>query len=718
MTTQPSLLMRMGCTNVNIAYRAAGNEGVCLESPSHGIQQLAHFNVAVGDFIGVDDILELTPAQVNLSDVANYITSQLIDGGTMLYFDPTGHGQQGTPFAFLQGVSTNVAQLVADGGMKYQPDAITATPVFDTPFTIRAAGLETVNLLATHTDIGPQIINGFSLANGCVLQLASLLNQTLAQANLSDIANYISATDSGGNTILSVDPTGTGQAGTPFAVLEGVSVSLATLLADGALAYTPTATMVDTLNNQGFTYRSAGHETAVLVVPTVHVAASQLTGFSAAAGDAIDVGQILLKAQAPFALASVQADFWTTQSGANTNLWFNANGSGQGGTLEAVLLNTSVTLNQLLAQSAISWRSDQAGTTSLGNGVIMRMGCTNDLITYRSAGKEGVCLQSPSHGVQQLADFSVANGDFLGVDDVLETTLAHDNLSDISQYITSQVVTGGTMLYADPTGHGRQGTPIAFLQGVTTSVAALVAEGGIEYVPDQVAIAPTFDTPFTLRPDGLETVLLNQIEPGIGPQLLYGFNAASGDNLELANILNKTLALPNLSDIGQFISVTDSGGNTTVSVDATGHGLAGTPFAVLEGTSLTLSQLLAANALMYDPTPTWVPSQLGSAFTFRVSGSEGVILQNISGSAQPQTLSGFSLAEGDAIDVRNILSAASVQADLSNIGSYFSTVETGGNTQLWFDPNGLGTGGTLEAVLQNTSLSMTDLLSHSALHLT
>jgi hypothetical protein len=42
---------------------------------------------------------------------------------------------------------------------------------------------------------------------------------------------------------------------------------------------------------------------------------------------------------------------------------------------------------------------------------------------------------------------------------------------------------------------------------------------------------------------------------------------------------------------------------------------------------------------------------------------------------------------------------------------------SGGNTQLWFDPTGSGHGGTLETTFQNTSLTMNDLISHSALHL-
>src|ERR1700733_11026892 len=119
---------------------------------------------------------------------------------------------------------------------------------------------------------------------------------------------------------------------------------------------------------------------------------------------------------------------------------------------------------------------------------LMKMGCTQKLITYRTAGHEGVCLQSAEHGMQQLAGFNPANGDLIGLDDILEKTLAHADLSDVGNYITSAIVAGSTILYFDPTGHGLQGSPIAQLQGVSTTVAALVADGGIAYVPDQVVI--------------------------------------------------------------------------------------------------------------------------------------------------------------------------------------------------------------------------------------
>jgi hypothetical protein len=709
-------LMKMGCTNVTITYRAGGNETVCLQSAPHGVQQLANFNPAAGDVIGVDDILELTLAHDNLSDVGQYITSQLTNGGTMLYFDPTGQGLQGTPFAFLQGVATTVARLVANGGMQYIPDAISVAPAFDSAISLRSGGLETVMLHPLLTGIGPQVINGFNATNADKLELANILNPTLALPDLSNLANYITATQSNGNTILSVDPTGTGQPGTQFAVLDGVTITVAQLLADGALLYDPTKVNLAAVANSPFTYRASGQETAGLAIVHGRVATNQLTGFSLAAGDAIDVGCIMRAASVTPNLAAVQADFTTVQQGANTQLWFNPNGSGTGGTLEAVLLNTTVTLNQMLAQSAISWAGGQG--TSNNNGVIMRMGCTNQLITYSALGNETVCLQSPQHGVQQLANFNPAAGDVIGVDDILETTLAHANLSDVANYITSQQINGGTMLFIDLTGQAQQGTPFAFLQGVTTTVAQLVADGGMQYVPDQVAIAPTYNEAFTLRPDGLETVLLNPIAPGIGPQQISGFALGAGDNLELANILNKTLAAPTLSNVGNFIAVTDVGGNTILSVDPTGQGGAGTAFAVLENTTLTLSQLLAGSALTFDPTPTQTPVAPGTTFLYRTEGAETAGLQSAGPHACAALLNGFSLANGDGIDVVNILSAADIQTDLSNIGNYISTVETGGNTQIWFDPNGSGHGGTLEAVLQNTSVTMNDLLSHSALHLT
>jgi hypothetical protein len=344
----------------------------------------------------------------------------------------------------------------------------------------------------------------------------------------------------------------------------------------------------------------------------------------------------------------------------------------------------------------------------------MRMGCTNALITYRAAGNEGVCLQSPAHGLQQLSAFNPAVGDFLGVDDILETTMAHANLSDIAQYITSQVVAGGTELFIDLTGSGKTGTPFAMLRGVTTTVAQLVADGGIKYIPDAITLPVVFNTPFSFRPDGLETAVLGRPEPGTPSVQLNDFNPTNGCVIELRNTLNYTNANPDLSNIGNYITAVQSGGNTILYLDKTGTAHLGTAFAVLEGVNITVSQLLADHALAFDPSRVSMQSTPGTVFQCRPEGMETVFLANIHGTQSAQQVQGFSIDQADGLDVSKILTAANIQTDISNVGNFFSTVETGGNTQLWFNPTGSGSGGTLEAVFQGTNFTLNDLSSHTA----
>jgi hypothetical protein len=712
-------LMQMGCTNVTLTYRAAGYETVCLQSPSHGVQQLVGFNAAKGDVIGVDDILETTLAHDDLSDVADYITSVVSGGNTTLYFDPTGKGLRGSAFAVLQGVSTTVAQLVADGGMQYVPDAITLTPTFDTPFALRSGGLETVNLLAPVPGIGPEQIISFNPSNSDVLQLQKILNPTTALSNLSNIGEYITATTVGGNTILSVDPTGSGKTGTAFAELMGVTATLAQLVTDHALIYTPSFTTVDAKANSTFVFRSAGDEMAT-VEPAWHgAAAPQLQGFSLAAGDTLSVHNILLAANLSVATASLASYFSTTQSNGSTSLWFNPAGSGHGGGVVATLQNTLVSISQLLSAGALNVGAAITPTTGNTVGPIMHMGCTNVLITYRQQGQETVCLQSPSHGVQRLANFNAELGDVIGVDDILELTTAKTDLSDVGKYITSTVSSAGTALYFDPTGKGLQGSQIAMLQGVDTTVAELVANGGMQYIPDAISVRMAFDTPLAMRPSGLETVKLLAVEPGVAAQQINGFNPDLADVLELQAILNPTTALPDLSNVQNYIKATTVGGNTILSVDNTGTGQTGTAFAQLNGVSVTLSQLLADNALTFTPSAIELGAGAGKVFQFRPEGDEIASLPTSPAHNGFATLQGFSLGSGDALDIGNMLSASKVSPDMANLGNFISAQQSGGSTSLWFDATGSGHGGGVEfAALQNTTVTVASLTAHNAWHLT
>ena len=601
-------IMLMGCTNNTITYRAAGHATVCLQAPQFGVQYLANFNPAAGDVIGLDAVLEKTTASTNLSDLGKYVTSVVSNGNTTLYFDPTGSGTTGagSPIAVLLGVQTSVAALVADGGVAYIPDRVTVTAAFNTPLTLRASGLETVNLRAPANGIAAEQLNGFSPTQADVLELAAVLGKTTANPDLSNLQNYITATVSNGNTILSVDPTGSGQAGTAFVQLNGVTATLSQLLADNALSYTPS-----------------------LVPPT-----------------------------------STPGTPAPPQSGSP----------------------------------------------------IMTMGCVNKTISYRAAGHQTVCLQAPQYGVQYLANFNPANGDVIGLDNVLEKTTAATNLSDLGKYVTSTVSAGNTTLYFDATGSGHvgAGSPIAVLLGVQTTVAALVADGGVAYIPDRVSMTPTFDAPFTLRPAGLETVDLRGPVNGIAPQQIIGFDATKADTLELNGVLNATTANPNLSNLQSYITATTSNGNTTLSLDKTGTGQAGTPFAVLQGTSITLSQLLADNAISFTATPVAVATDPALTFAFRPEGQESVNL-NPSPHQPAQQIQGFSLTNGDVIDFAKVLANANVHTDMTHIANYVTATQSGTSTVLALDPTGSGHAGTAFAVLQQTGTTMSGLLAHNSL---
>ena len=592
------------------------------------------------------------------------------------------------------------------------------TPSFNAPFTLRPDGLETVNLLAPVPGIGPEQINGFDPTRSDVLQLRAVLNPTTALADLSNIAHYITATIVGGATVLSVDATGAGLPGVAFAQLNGVTMTLAQLIAHHALAYAPTATSAEAKAGATFVFRAAGQETAVIDVATHGAAAPQLHGFSLAAGDALSVHNILQAANLSIIPATLANYFSTTQSNGATSLWFNPAGSGHGGSVVATLQNTLVSLSDLVSSGAINLGPPIVPAPGGPVGPIMHMGCTNVLITYRSQGEETICLQSPAHGVQRLAGFNPAIGDVIGVDDILELTTAQANLSDVAKYITSAVSSVGTTLYFDATGHGLQGSPFAVLQGFDTNVAQLVADGGMQYIPDAITVTEQFNTPLTLRPSGLETVNVLAPAPGIGPGQINGFNPDQADVLELRAILNPTLAAPDLSNIAGYVTAATVGGNTILSVDATGHGLAGTAFAELNGVSVTVAQLVADDALAFDPSAVTVAAPGGQVFQFRSEGGETANVPTMPAHSGFATLQGFSLTVADALGLGNMFAASHVSAALADLGHYISAAPSGGSTALYFDATGSGHGGGVEfALLQNTNVTVASLLAHNALHL-
>ena len=474
---------------------------------------------------------------------------------------------------------------------------------------------------------------------------------------------------------------------------------------------TPSFTWADVDPGETLVFRSAGNEMAVVCPPYGDLAPAQLRGFSLAAGDTLDLHAILQSANVSVATAALGDYFSTSESNGSTLLWFNPAGSGaspgKGAIVVAVLENTQVSMSQLLSAGALNVGPPITPVTVQQE---MTMGCTNDLIDYRLEGHETVCLQSPSHGVQQLRGFNAAMGDVIGLDDILETTLVPEDLAGVGKYITSSVSAAGTTLYFE-------GSAFAVLQGVDTTVAQLVADGGMQYIPDAISLTPSSYAPFTLRPEGLETVNLLKPEAGEGPEQINGFDPAKGDALQLQKILNPTTAAPDLSNVQDYISAKTVDGDTILSLDPAGTGQPGTPFAQLNGVSLTVSQLLADNALVFTPSPVTTFAAGGQAFQFRSEGDETAFMVEDPAYQGFATLRGFSVANGDALDVAGLLSFNHVSADAADLGKYISAQQSGGSTSLWFDQSGSGHGGVEFALLHNVTTTFAGLMSHNALHL-
>ncbi len=85
---------------------------------------------------------------------------------------------------------------------------------------------------------GSDLLTGFKVAAHDVLDISRTLAGASGTVDLTNVGNYITASQSGGNTILSVDPTG--GHGTPyaFATLQGVVTDIPTLLSYGDLKLT------------------------------------------------------------------------------------------------------------------------------------------------------------------------------------------------------------------------------------------------------------------------------------------------------------------------------------------------------------------------------------------------------------------------------------------------------------------------------------------------
>jgi large repetitive protein len=101
-----------------------------------------------------------------------------------------------------------------------------------TNYMTMGSGADTIKIESASSST---TVNGFSAANGDKIDIADIL--TTYHPFEDALANFVQETTSGGNTIISVDPTGSGTFTTPLVTLSGVTglPDLAALVSDHTL---------------------------------------------------------------------------------------------------------------------------------------------------------------------------------------------------------------------------------------------------------------------------------------------------------------------------------------------------------------------------------------------------------------------------------------------------------------------------------------------------
>jgi beta-glucanase (GH16 family) len=137
--------------------------------------------------------------------------------------------------------------------------------------------------------------------------------------------------------------------------------------------------------------------------------------------------------------------------------------------------------------SAINVGNGQ-GTVHAGGGsvTILASGWNNLLdagpgmnFIHGGNGNDTFVLNAAGQGLDTIFGFALANSDKLDLTRTLASVASSVDLTNVGTYITASTSGGNTTLYVDPT--GGHGTPYAFasLQGVTATVAQLVAHGDL-----------------------------------------------------------------------------------------------------------------------------------------------------------------------------------------------------------------------------------------------
>jgi Ca2+-binding RTX toxin-like protein len=496
---------------------------------------------------------------------------------------------------------------------------------YDT-FKFSATGAQTAKIDAISTKEGPEQLVGFKTGAGDVLNLANILKAS--PATLATLTNYITATtNAAGDTTLSYDATGTGLVGTAFAVLKGITVTVAQLLADNALSLgsVPSVVVPAVLHTDVVTFATAGNQTIRVDAISAKEGTEQLIGFKTGAGDVLNLANVVKGSTATLATLGGFVTASTSVAG-DTTLYFDATGTGLTGTAFAVLKGVSVTVAQLLADNALSLTGGTVATLPgahhvdlLQNNGVLHSGDGNYLVNATGAHETISLGKGDNHVFSQQGNTTVTLG---------------NGHAEIFLNGTNNTITVG-----DNTSNG---------------VSEIIAGSGQEHVTTgngNVYIVGSGDHDVITVGNGNDTI----IETGHAGAAI-GFNTV-------------TLGL----------------GNDMVFLGGTGN-------TVLMGAGVD-----------------------------RIYGGTGNDTFSVNSAGGTDTISNFTLTNGDVLDVSKILAGASLAHDLSNLSSFITTssiidsaVSSGYDTKLVIT----GSTGTANVTLMNTgSIGLNDLVSHNSLGL-
>ncbi len=341
------------------------------------------------------------------------------------------------------------------------------------------------------------------------------------------------------------------------------------------------------------------------------------------------------------------------------------------------------------------------------------------------------------------------------------------NISDIANM-------GGTLRVVDTTGALQTGNGsyslrlVGTLAQVNASLATLSYTAGSSTGVDQVQVnvwnpLGASETSNIAVGVGSSITTINGVS---GLQQVVGFTASNGTILDLRQMMATTGWNGQTSTLSHYLSVRAATGGSILSImpngnSATSYDIAqfkggsvsladiqlhgwlapdastatsgvtitdtGAGLATISGSSAGVAAVLAADphtataATLADPGTNSIAVigwnnvfDAGAGINF-LNGLQAGDIFRLNGSGQGlDMISGFSLVNGDVLDLHRALAGLAVASDQSNLGQYITTSTTNGNTTLYLDVQGGGHGSAI-GVLQNVTTNLDGLISHHSI---